>query len=77
MIRILTGCVALTLLAGCSAQPFQSAQPVQPWQRAALASPAMAWEMDPLLADYNEHIQVSKEAASGGASLGGGGCGCN
>ena len=71
MIRRMTGCVALILLAGCSAQP------VQPWQRAALASPAMAWEMDPLLADYNEHIQVSKEAASGGASLGGGGCGCN
>ena len=71
MIRRMTGCVALILLAGCSAQP------AQPWQRAALASPAMAWEMDPLLADYNEHIQVSKEAASGGASLGGGGCGCN
>lgn len=63
--------VLLGLLAGCVVQP------VQPWQRAALASPAMAWEMDPLLADYNEHLQVSKEAASGGATLGGGGCGCN
>jgi hypothetical protein len=70
MIRTIS-CFALVLLAGCAAQP------VQPWQRAVLASPAMAWEMDPLLADYNDHIQVSKEAASGGASLGGGGCGCN
>ena len=70
MTRTISGFV-LMLLAGCSVQP------VQPWQRAALANPAMAWEMDPLLADYNEHIQVSKEAASGGATLGGGGCGCN
>ncbi|MDZ4297561.1 MAG: DUF4266 domain-containing protein [Moraxellaceae bacterium] len=64
-------CFALLLLAGCSIQP------VQPWQRATLADPAMAWEMDPLLSDYNEQTQVSKEAASGGATLGGGGCGCN
>lgn len=72
--RITKGCLALAglmLLAGCSAQP------VQPWQRATLANPAMSWDMDPLLAAHDQHIQVSKEAASGGATLGGGGCGCN
>lgn len=52
-------------------------QPVQPWQRGVLAQPVMAWELDPLLADYRQHVQFSKEAATGGATLGGGGCGCN
>lgn len=70
MTKIISSFV-LILLAGCSVQS------VQPWQRGSLANSAMAWEMDPLLADYHEHIQVSKEAASGGATLGGGGCGCN
>jgi hypothetical protein len=50
---------------------------VQPWQRGDLAKPGMAFEPDPLLASYQRHVQVSKEAASGGATLGGGGCGCN
>ncbi len=71
MIRITSCCVFLVLLTGCAVQP------VQPWQRVELASPAMAWDMDPLLTSYNDQVQVSKEAASGGASLGGGGCGCN
>ncbi|WP_431476570.1 DUF4266 domain-containing protein [Massilia eburnea] len=26
---------------------------------------------------FNEHIYTSKEAASGGSAVGGGGCGCN
>lgn len=54
-----------------------SVQPVKPWQRGALAQPAMAWEVDPILNEYREHVQFSKEAASGGNGLGGGGCGCN
>lgn len=59
------------LLAGCSMQP------VKPWQRGTLAQPVMAWDVDPLLAEQRAHTQFSKEAASGGPSLGGGGCGCN
>ncbi|MDD3763505.1 MAG: DUF4266 domain-containing protein [Nevskiales bacterium] len=62
---------ALCLLVGCSAQP------VQPWQRGDLARPEMAFEPDPLVASYRRHVQFSKEAASGGTTLGGGGCGCN
>lgn len=68
-ICILVLCAALC--AGCSVAP------VQPWERGALAQPTMAWEPDPLLASYRRHVQFSKEAASGGATLGGGGCGCN
>ena len=54
-----------------------SIEPVQPWQRGDLARPEMAFEPDPLQAAYRRHVDFSKEAASGGATLGGGGCGCN
>ena len=50
---------------------------VQPWQRGDLARAEMALEPDPVLSAYRRHVEFSKEAASGGASLGGGGCGCN
>jgi len=65
------GVVAALLLGGCATQD------VKPWQRGVLAQAEMAAEPDPLLADYRRHVQFSKEAASGGATLGGGGCGCN
>ncbi|HSW11345.1 MAG TPA: DUF4266 domain-containing protein [Solimonas sp.] len=58
-------------------QAQQSQEALKPWQRGTLAKSEMAWDPDPLLADYRRHVQFSKEAASGGASLGGGGCGCN
>lgn len=50
---------------------------VQPWQRGDLARTEMALDPDPLLSSYRQHVEFSKEAASGGATLGGGGCGCN
>jgi hypothetical protein len=59
------------MTAGCATQE------VKPWQRGALAKSEMAWEVDPLLGDLQRHTQFSKEAASGDATLGGGGCGCN
>lgn len=62
---------ASSLSTGCALQE------VKPWERGTLAEPEMAWEPDPLLASYRRHIEFSKEAASGGPSLGGGGCGCN
>ncbi len=51
---------------------------VQPWQREYLARPEMNW--DPGLVGeqtMRDHTYVSKEAATGGATIGGGGCGCN
>lgn len=52
-------------------------QPVQPWEKGHLARTEMTFEADSLDSKYIEHIYFSKEAASGGASVGGGGCGCN
>ena len=57
------------LLAGCGT--------VSPWQRGELARPTMAWEPDVLRAGLGNHVYFSKEASSGRAGLGGGGCGCN
>jgi hypothetical protein len=50
---------------------------VRPWQRETLAQPEMAITAYPLDAAIDEHIYFSKEAANGGRSFGGGGCGCN
>jgi len=64
--------VLLALLLGGCAQ-----WGVEPWERDLLAKPAMQLVSDPLEAGLDDHIYFSKEASSGGASFGGGGCGCN
>jgi Domain of unknown function (DUF4266) len=50
---------------------------VQPWERELLAKPAMQLSGSPASDGIDDHIYFSKEAASGGRSFGGGGCGCN
>jgi len=52
-------------------------QPVQPWEKGVLAKPEMTFEGDRLDGNFVEHTYSSKEAASGGSGVGGGGCGCN
>ncbi len=72
MKRLIASASALALslsLIGCSA--------VQPWQKGNLAKPDMAFDPDPLQTRFAEHTYFSKEGASGGMSVGGGGCGCN
>ena len=66
-------CAALlalaALAAGCVA--------VQPYQRGYLARDDMALDANPGTMKALEKTYSAKEAASGGASVGGGGCGCN
>lgn len=50
---------------------------VKPWQRNTLADYTMRGDRDPLAIAMDEHIYFSREAASGGRGVGGGGCGCN
>jgi len=50
---------------------------VAPYQRGYLARPDMAFEDSQGNARALEKTYAAKEAASGGASVGGGGCGCN
>lgn len=68
---------ATVLVLCAAAAACNTLQPVQPWEKGYLARPAMTFEGDTLEAAYNEHIYFSKEAASGGYGVGGGGCGCN
>ena len=57
---------------GCSAM-----NTVQPWDKDLLAKKSMQPALDYFENFYDEHIYFSKEASSGGQSVGGGGCGCN
>ncbi len=50
---------------------------VEPWERDILAKKEMQLVSDPVSAGLDDHIYFSKEASSGGAGFGGGGCGCN
>lgn len=50
---------------------------VAPYQRAYLAREDMALDGNPGFARAIEKTYAAKEAAQGGASVGGGGCGCN
>lgn len=50
---------------------------VQPWERGYLAKREMAFDPNPATAIQMQHLYSSKEAASGGYGVGGGGCGCN
>jgi len=51
--------------------------PVKPWERDLLAEKQMQLTPDSVEANLEEHTYFSKEAASGGKGVGGGGCGCN
>jgi len=68
---ILLACAAL-VVTGCA-----TIEPPRPWEKGELAQPAMQFDPDPLAAKVEQHIYASKEAATGGYGVGGGGCGCN
>ena len=50
---------------------------VKPWERGTLADYTMRADRDGLGNALDEHVFFSREAASGGRGVGGGGCGCN
>ncbi len=67
------GCGAVALaLAGCASLPA-----VPAWEKGNLAKPGMAFDGQPLDDRFVQHVYTSKENASGGSGVGGGGCGCN
>ncbi|NDD11602.1 MAG: DUF4266 domain-containing protein [Betaproteobacteria bacterium] len=69
----LTGLLLLTLnLQACS-----GIKGAKPWEREYLAKPAMSIDAGSLDNRNLEHIYFSREGASGGWGIGGGGCGCN
>jgi len=66
---LLLGAALLTISSGCAN--------VKPWQREHLADYTMRPDRDPLGSALADHIWFSREEASGGRGVGGGGCGCN
>ena len=50
---------------------------VKPWQRGTLSDYTMRADRDPLGQGQVDHIYFSREMATGGRGVGGGGCGCN
>jgi hypothetical protein len=70
--RALAGATLALWLVGCAALT-----PPQPWEKGNLAKPEMTMGSDPLDQAFSQHIYSSKENASGGYGVGGGGCGCN
>lgn len=67
----------LCLLLTPAFAPLTGCKHVSPWERGALADPVMRADRDPLGTMMAEHMWFSREAASGGRGVGGGGCGCN
>ncbi|MFN8548393.1 MAG: DUF4266 domain-containing protein [Candidatus Eisenbacteria bacterium] len=54
-----------------------AATKIQPWDRDLLAEQKMQFAPSPVENEIDQHIYFSKEASTGGAGVGGGGCGCN
>ena len=71
LLRAACALFAAAALGGCAIAP------PQPWERGNLAKPEMTMGADPLDQRFVQHIYGSKENASGGYGVGGGGCGCN
>ena len=69
--RIAVVVVALAV-GGCA-----TFDPPKPWEKGELAKREMQFDPDPLEAKATQHVYTSKEGATGGYGVGGGGCGCN
>lgn len=69
--------LVLSLLFMVAACDHFEPKEVKAWQRGTLAREDMQIVTNPVQNGLDEHIYFSKEAASGGSSIGGGGCGCN
>jgi hypothetical protein len=71
---IILAASAAGLLGGCASPALVR---VHPWERGSLADVAMDPNRDPLGLALSDHVHLSREASSGGRSVGGAGCGCN
>jgi len=63
------GLAALLFTSGCAN--------VKPWERGTLTDYTMQSGRDPIATGQADHIYFSREEATGGRGVGGGGCGCN
>jgi len=77
MKTVLYACLGLQL-AGCTTiNNMATQEDVKPWEKDILAQESMQIPKDEMFQYSDDHIFFSKEASTGGNSVGGGGCGCN
>jgi hypothetical protein len=67
----------ICLLVALGSMALSGCKTVMPWEKAVYAEYHMHPERDPLEKSMSEHTYFTREASSGGAGIGGGGCGCN
>ena len=72
LLKIAPGVLTLVLALGGT-----GCETVKPWERGNLADYTMRPDRDPAGDGLYEHVYFTREAASGGRGVGGGGCGCN
>jgi len=68
-LRMIIAVVAPLLASACAS--------VEPWQRGTLAKAHMALDPHPQRTALLAHVRAAREAASGGVTKDGGGCGCD
>jgi hypothetical protein len=74
----ISGILVSGWLTACSTtQDILTLSEVKPWERGILARDDMQLVNDAMQQSVDEHIYFSKEGSTGGASIQGGGCGCN
>lgn len=70
-------CLRPFLLAAALALGLAGCVNVKPSQRGTFADATMRPDRDPLGDRFLDHTYFSREAATGGRGVAGGGCGCN
>ncbi len=77
MKKTLTIIVCLLMSACSTVNNMTAKEDVKPWEKDILAQKDMQFPADGMFSYSDDHIYFSKEASTGGNSVGGGGCGCN
>ena len=76
--KLITIFILALLASSCSTtQNMSVKEKVKPWEKDILAQQSMQFPQDEMFSYSDDHIFFSKEASTGGNSVGGGGCGCN
>lgn len=78
LIGTIGGITVIGLMSACSTtKDMLTISEVKPWERGILAREDMQLVNDTMQQSVDDHIYYSKEGSTGGASIQGGGCGCN
>lgn len=77
LILTMTACSTMKDMSNTVKDSLFNYEKVKPWQKGELAKEDMQLVDDESMTFADEHIYFSKEAATGGKGVGGGGCGCN